>query len=220
MFTNRFSRLKELVDFNRENNIPATYFMGVSNALNLSYSEKTATLIAKFLIENKLPLHLHGIAYDQLDEMKEEKEKFIRIVPNTVDRGIRMHYLRNSTTTLNNIADLQYDFDSTLYELKNPFCIGKTIEFPVCMMEVYMMDYNDTDFEKIRVRTEERIETSLSNNLNYFTIIFHDHHFSESFPLHKKWYEWLIFYLKKRNFEFVDFTQASKEVKLDQSKTQ
>jgi hypothetical protein len=214
--SNRFSRLKELVEFNRENEIPATYFMGVNNALNLSYSERTARQIVDFLKINLLPVHLHGIAYNQLDEMRNEREKFIRIAGKGAnDHGIRMHYLRNSKTTLDNVATLQYDFDSTLYELKNPFLISNTIEFPVSMMEVYVVQYQDIDFEKVRKDTVNRIQKALEIGLNYFTIIFHDHHFSDSFPLHKKWYERVIQYLKERKFEFTDFKKASADIRLN-----
>jgi hypothetical protein len=218
--SNRFSRLKELVEFNKNQGIPSTFFMGVNNALNLSYSQKTARFVASFLKESGLPLHLHGIAYNQLEKMKEEQEKFRGIVPTAQEKGIRMHYLRNSVDTLNYIARLGYDFDSTLYELKKPFLVANTVEFPVSMMEVYMMQYNDTDFEKIKILTEQRIAKAMKLGLEYFTVIFHDHHFSDSFPIHKKWYEWLILHFKERNFEFTDFIHASREVRVSQSKTQ
>jgi hypothetical protein len=212
--SNRFGRLEELVEFNRKNEVPGCYFMGVRNALNLSYSETTAAAIASFLYKKKCPLYLHGIAYEDIDEMRAEKDTFQNLVPTNKNHGIRMHYLRNSSQTLNNISDLHYLFDSTLYELRDPFFINDLIEFPVSMMEVYMMEYNDTDFEKIKKATLERIEKAHGAGLRYFTVIFHDHHFSESFPLHKKWYEWLIEYLKNKRYEFIDFETACNEVRV------
>src|SRR5688500_7728717 len=77
--TNRFSRLSELVDFNKKNGIPASYFMGVRNALNLSYNLTTAKAIAAFLKEKKCPLYLHGIAYADVEKMRNEKETFQQI---------------------------------------------------------------------------------------------------------------------------------------------
>lgn len=211
--SNRFGRLEELVRFNKENEIPGCYFMGVSNALNLSYSESTASSIASFLKAQKCPLYLHGIAFQDKEKMRSEKDRFSKIVPENKEQGIRMHYLRNSTTTLNYIADLHYNFDSTVYELQDPYFINNLIEFPVSMMEVYMMQYNDTDFEKVKDLTKQRIEAGFKLGLKYFTIIFHDHHFSESFPLHKEWYVWLIGYLKDLHSEFVDFEKACYEIR-------
>jgi hypothetical protein len=87
------------------------------------------------------------------------------------------------------------------------------IEFPVSMMEVYEMSYDETDFEKVRHRSLARIKSAEEKSLSYFTVIFHDHHFSESFPLHKKWYEWLIDHFKSNQYEFIDFKSAIAEIK-------
>ncbi|GAB1446654.1 MAG: hypothetical protein KF860_07995 [Cyclobacteriaceae bacterium] len=213
--SNRFGRLSELVEFNMEHEVPATFFMGVRNALNLSYSHNTALHIANYFAQMRIPLCLHGISYNNFERMKSEKEEFNRITSGNPISGIRMHYLRNESETLKYIHRLNYDFDSTLYELRDPYFIenSHTIEFPVSMMEVYEIRYNEIDIEKVKKATLERIDKALRLGLTYFTIIFHDHHYSKSFPLHKEWYEWLIVYLKKAEAEFIDFTGASKLVR-------
>ena len=107
---------------------------------------------------------------------------------------------------------LPISFDSTEYELRNPYFIKKMIEFPVSMMEVYEMGYDEMDFEKIKERSLSRIKRAEEKSLSYFTVIFHDHHFSDAFPLHKKWYQWLIYHFKSNQYEFIDFKSAIDEI--------
>jgi hypothetical protein len=207
LLSNRFGRLEEMTEFNHKQGIPVSYFMGVRNALNLSYSLKTAKYIAGYLEKMNYPLYLHGISYDDSQQMQIEKEAFLQVV-NPAMLGIRMHYLRNTPDTFNILASLDYAFDSTEYGLKNPYYIGNMLEFPVSMMEVYMMDYHDSDLEKIKERTLQRIQDAEKNGLKYFTVIFHDHHYDMAFPLHKLWYEWLIGYFKNKGYAFVNFKES------------
>jgi len=213
LMSNRFGRLAELIHFNKLNDVPASYFVGVENALNLSYSEDIAMSITSCLKDEGCPVYLHGIAYRESASMAKEKEKFQKILKVKWQPGIRMHYLRSTAATWNLLASLEYEFDSSLYELKNPFSVEQMIEFPVSMMEVYMIKYNEMNFEDVKERTIDRIQSAKERGLDYFTVIFHDHHFSESFPLHKKWYEWLIDYFKGKNYEFVNFAQAIDETR-------
>jgi hypothetical protein len=210
--SNRLHRLEELTLFNSANGIPASYFMGVRNGLGLSYDCAYAQKIAVFLKEKNAPLYVHGIAFDDLKEMEEEKNDFVEITGSAAFLGMRMHYLRNSENTLKFLAGLGYRFDSTTYALRDPYFIDNMIEFPVCAMESYEISYHDTDLEKIKKSTLAKIETASSKSLNYFTVIFHDAHFSDSFPLQRDWYIWLIHYFRSNAFEFVDFKMAVDEM--------
>lgn len=217
--SNRLHRLEELISFNREHCIPASYFMGVRNALGLSYNLTTAEKIATYLNEVDAPLYIHGIAFDDVKEMEFERDTFIKIVRHSSFLGMRMHYLRNSEMTLKILDSLNYKFDSTTYEIRNPYYVGKMIEFPVCAMEAYEVDYADTDLNDIKKSTLSRIENAKKKSLDYFTVIFHDAHFSDSFPLHRAWYVWLIEYFKRNQFEFISFETAVKEIQISTLKS-
>jgi hypothetical protein len=211
--SNRISRLTELTEFNVRNKVPATYFCGVRNALNLSYSLQTATQIRNYINQAGFPLYIHGISFEHQKEMEQEKQRFVNLIGDKEFMGIRMHYLRNSAKTLAALSQLRYDFDSTIYDLKDPYFIDGMIEFPVSLMEVYLMSYLENDLERVKRETLSQIERATQKKLKYFTVIFHDHHFSEGFPLHKAWYEWFIGFLRDKDLPMINFEQASIELK-------
>ena len=139
--------------------------------------------------------------------MQDEYDK-MKAILGQVD-GIRMHYLRNDNTTLKLLDQLEYQFDSTLYELKNPYRAGKLTEFPVSIMDVSVAV--GMNFSKIKENTLAKIDSALKKGLDYFTVIFHDSYFDDAFSKHKDWYIWLIELFKSRGMEFISFKNALNE---------
>jgi hypothetical protein len=71
--------------------------------------------------------------------------------------------------------------------------------------------YQNQNLEQAKDSTKEIIEKAF-NNLKYFTLLFHDRYFSESFRTWREWYIWLIEYLKENKIEFIPFRKAIEEI--------
>jgi len=119
IINNKWQNIEELMRFDKQNGIPSTFFVGVNNGLGLSYPLRDAEYWSKKILENGFDVGIHGIAYNNFNDMKKEFETFSQI--SGQERfGIRMHYLRNDTRTLELLSKVGYYFDSTLYKLDNP----------------------------------------------------------------------------------------------------
>lgn len=210
LMNNRQHRLYELIRFNKDRRIPATFFIGMRNGLNLSYNYPKAKKIVQVIRENDpdADIGVHGIAYNTLELMQEEYKKLKSVFSQT--NGIRMHYLRKDNSTLELLNQIGYRFDSTTYELKDPYRVGQLIEFPVSVMDVSVV--SGKDFNKIKERTLAIIDTALKNRLSYFTVIFHDFYFDKGFSMHKDWYTWLVEFFMDQQMEFTSFNKAIGEL--------
>jgi len=215
ILNNKWQNLEELMKFDKENGINSTFFIGVSNGLGLSYSLESAQHWIKNILKEGFDVGVHGIACSNFDNMKKEFEVFKQI-SGKEKIGIRMHYLRSDKTTLELLSKIGYYFDSTLYGLDNPFKIGNLWEFPLCMMDGYIIYKNsrfqNQNLKQVKDSTKEIIEEAFKRNLKYFTILFHDRYFSDSFWTWKEWYIWLIEYLKENKIEFITFKEAIEEI--------
>ncbi|MCC6289106.1 MAG: hypothetical protein IT249_14595 [Chitinophagaceae bacterium] len=207
MLNNRQHRLTELTKFNNRHNIPATFFIGMRNALNLSYNYKNAGRIVEIIKQGSpdAEIGVHGIAYNNMEQMKEEYERMKKLIGSSLN-GIRMHYLRNDAGTLGFLNEIGYRYDSTTYDLKNPYKVGNLVEFPASIMDVSVI--GTRSFDQIKDLTLQHLETAKENKLDFFTVIFHDVYFDDVFKNSKNWYIWLIEYLKSQNFEFTNFENA------------
>jgi len=212
---NKWKNIEELMTFNIENNVPATFFIGVNNGRGLSYSLEDSKFWINKIKEKGFKIGVHGIAYDNLDSIKTEFETFKQI--SGLDKfGIRMHYLMKNDETVELLSKAGYVYDSSIYGINNPIKIGNLWEFPLCIMDgnlVYKNSrYQNQTLEQIKDTTKIMLEEAYSKGINYFTILFHDRYFSDSFKTWKNWYIWLIEYLKKNNIEFIDFENAVNEL--------
>ena len=214
---NRFNNIKELMLFDRENDIPSTFFFAVTNGLGLSYSLDDAKYWIKKVLHNGFDVGVHGIEYIQFETMKKEFEVFREI--SCLDRfGIRMHYLRNDKETIKKLSLIGYLFDSTIYSLDNPYKINNIWEFPLHIMDGFLITdrkgWQTDNIGKIIDRTKGLIDKAYDNNLKYLTILFHDRYFSNSFLTWKRWYIWLISYFKDNKIPFISYKQAIKELEM------
>ena len=121
IFKNNFTNIEELVKFDVKYNTKATYFFATSNDNTLAYKAEAAKKHVQFIQKHNLNVGIHGIAYNDFNEMKKEYDKFNKI-HNTENIGIRMHYLRRDKNTFSYMKNIGYALDTTEYsrDLKEP----------------------------------------------------------------------------------------------------
>ncbi len=214
IFQNKWNRLEEIIEFNKKNNIPATFFVGVNNGLGLNYSLEKATTAIKFIQSQGFEVGVHGISYDNMEAIQKEFDTFAKIVGHK-QFGIRMHYLINNPPTMKYLSQAGYLFDATLSEFKSSYAIENFTEFPVHIMDGWMINktkaWQVNNIHQAIDNAKRIIDEGLKQDIDYFSILFHDRYFSNSFKTWKEWYINLIDYLICNNFEFVDYKMALAE---------
>ena len=213
---NKWQNLDELMAFDREHDVPSTFFLAVNNGKGLSYSVSDAEFWVKRILKKGFGVGLHGIGYKNLGSIKREYETFKRL-SGLEEFGIRMHYLMNSNETVKFFNELEYLFDSTRYEMKNPYKIGKLWEFPLHIMDGYLLfkksKWQNQNVDQAKELTKRTLEEAWRKNIRYFTILFHDRYFSDAYVTLKNWYVWFIEYAIHNGLTFMDFKQAIREMK-------
>jgi peptidoglycan/xylan/chitin deacetylase (PgdA/CDA1 family) len=216
LFSNKWNKIEELIEFNKQHQIPATFFVGVNNGLGLNYSVDKAAIAIKYIQSQGCEVGVHGISFDNIEAVQKEFDTFEKIIGHK-EFGIRMHYLRNNPNTLNYLSQAGYLFDATLPELKSSFSIANFTEFPVHIMDGWMMNkqkaWQANNLQQAIDESKRLIDEGLKSNIDYFSILFHDRYFSNGFKTWKEWYIQLIEYLIHNNFEFVDYKMAISERK-------
>jgi peptidoglycan/xylan/chitin deacetylase (PgdA/CDA1 family) len=213
---NKWNNIEELIIFNKQNNIPATFFFGVNNGLGLSYNVENAKAYIELVKNNNFEVGVHGIAYNNFNDMEKEFETFKRISKEK-QFGIRMHYLRMDKNTLKFLSDLGYLFDSSILADRNPYKVYSMWEFPLHIMDGYIIQGKNKRWQfrslnQIKDETKKKLEKLYDKNIKYITILFHDRYFSDSFKTWKEWYIWLVEYLKNNGLEFISYKEAIKEL--------
>ena len=212
---NRWHNIKELIDFDAKESIPSTFFIAVDNALGLHYSLKDAEFWIKKILQNKFDVGLHGVAFDNFEDIKNEYNIFKKI-SKLNNFGVRMHYLRNKDNTLEYLNATGYIFDSSLFKFQKPFKVVNFWEFPLQIMDVYLFNkksrWQNQTLQQVKDETKRLIDKSYKRNINYLNILFHDRYFSDSFKSWKDWYIWIIDYLKNNKFEFINYRNAIQEL--------
>ncbi len=216
LFANKWNNINEIMEFNRERKIPATFFVGLNNALGLNYNSQLATKWIQKIVRNGFDCGVHGIAFDNQSAINDEYNRFKQI-SGLENFGIRMHYLRKDTETLKMLAKAGYSFDSTIYSLHNHYFIDSMVEFPLQIMEVYELENHKkwqtrTTREAVK-STLEKLELAKKQGIEYLSILFHDRHFDDSFKSWKDWYVEIIEYCISNNYQFIDYQNAVAEIK-------
>jgi len=215
LLDNKWHNLESLMQFDKEHCVPSTFFIAVNNGLGLAYSLKNAGQWIREIEQQGFDVGVHGINYDTLEGIKREKQTFGQISRAT-SFGIRMHYLRTSVDTLGFLDEAGYLFDSSIYQLKNPFQVGNLWEFPLHLMDSYLVHKNsrwqNQTLAQVKEATKEIIERCREQRIEYFTILFHSRSFNEAFRTRQDWYTWLIGHLRKNNIEIISYKQAIKEL--------
>lgn len=213
---NRLHRLPELIAFNKDHKVPATFFVGVNQGLGLSYTSAAARKISLWLARQGETVGVHGIDFDTQERVDAEFGTF-RDFDTSPSFGVRMHYLRSDEKTLTLLSKAGYAYDSTVYGLETPTLVGKMWEFPISLMESFLWREAGLGKDKMLNAAKERLDKAQRLGLPYFVIDFHDVNFDDATSFFKTWYQSFIAYLVQQKFEFVNFHQAVNE--LNQHKT-
>lgn len=212
---NKWNNLEDLMEFDRSQNIPSTFFFGVKKGMCLAYDISDVKFWAQKAQKDGFNVGVHGIAFERLKDIKDEYDTFSSIT-NLDSLGIRMHYLRRNTHTLENIAKAGYKFDSTMQSMAPPFKLSGLWEFPLHIMDGEIFSINkrwqDQTIEDAKEKTKTILEQADRDGIEYFTILLHDRYFSESFISWKNWYVWVLDYAKGNGYHFINYTDAIEEL--------
>lgn len=202
--------LEALMNFDEKHGIPSTFFFGMNQGLGMSYKPEEARPMILKVHERGFSVGVHGIEYQDPAGMEKEYNTF-KQVTGLEPCGIRMHYVRFDEKTFEKLNSIGYAFDTTDFDkLKNgtrkaPYKVGNMWEFPLAIMDGYLPQ----SFEKAKKETLKILEQCKEQKLQYFTVLFHDYYFCEDYQDMKKWYEWLMEYLKhSKDFMFVSYRKA------------
>ncbi len=216
IFSNNLTNIKELVELDKKYNTKATYFFATGNDKTLAYKAKAAVPHVKYILDNGLNVGIHGIAFDNLDNMKEEYNKY-NDIHQTSNIGIRMHYLRRNSETFSYMKKIGYAFDTTEYstDLKQPYITKDgLVEIPFHIMDSYLFQekgiqkYNSSYAIKY---TKNIIDKNINNDI-ILNINFHQEYFSDGWKDWKDWYIWIVKYCNSKNIEFINYQEVVNEL--------
>lgn len=208
-FIKKMNYIKELMQFDKENNVRATYFFGMDKCLGMSYDSKFAVPYIKMLERNGFETGVHGCDFKSLDNMKNEYKKFKDITKQD-NFGVRMHYVRFDKYTFTKLSKVGYLFDTSEFDkkkgylIKNLYKIENMWEFPLCIMDTYL-PYN---LSKAKEETIEIISKAEKESLNFLVVLFHDAHYCNAYKVYKDWYEWLIKEVINPKYEIISYKNA------------
>lgn len=214
-FHNRMNRIEELMEFDKEHNIPSVFFFGMDNVLGMSYCRQQARPEIRKVLEQGFDAGVHGVEYKDPDKMKKEHDDFAEI-SELEQFGIRNHYVRFDDGTFQKQEQVGYLFDSTWFdkgmkEMRKPYKVGNMWEFPLHIMDVYICKEGMVE-EGIR-STFAAIEKVRKTGIQYCTILFHDYQFDDRYsPQMKRWYMETVRYCEKMGYEFISYRDAIKEL--------
>lgn len=217
VFNKRINRIPELCEFDMANDVKATYFFGMANALGMSYKKEKALSWIQYVTERGFDAGVHGCDYQNSNKIQQEHDDFLNL-SGIKHFGIRNHYVRYDDDTFRKMNEAGYLFDTTEFnkekpEYKDPYKVGAMWEFPLALMDVYI--YHN-DFNAAKELIDSFVKRTLENGGKYLTILFHDTSFDEKcYPEQKKLYEWIVGYINKLGLEFISYTSAIKELEND-----
>lgn len=214
-YKNKWQNVDELITFNNINSIPSSFFIAVNKGLGLNYSNTSALLWIDQMKNRNCEIGLHGIEFESSETIKKEYHLFEQLTEKN-SFGIRMHYVRNTQNTFSLLENAGYKYDSTEHSFKNPYKIGNMWEFPIQIMDGWVIEnkkrWQTLNFEEAKLATLKLIDKAAQNDINYLGIDFHDRYFSHSYETWLEWYMWLVEYLKSNKIEFTNFELAIKEL--------
>lgn len=209
-FKFRTHRIPELIEFNKSIGAPSNFYFGMANGLGLSYHPNRAKPIIRKLLDDDHFIGLHGISFDDKEQMLREKTRLEKIIGREVV-GIRNHYLRQSENTKALMAEIGYQFDSTDRGLFNPKKEDGVLSIPISIMDVDVVKQAVSAEEALK-STLEILDKAIEKNLKYFVINFHDIYFDPmSYPNFYNWYLSVVKECQVRGFEFTDFNSVLQE---------
>lgn len=215
LFKNKWQNINEIIAFNQQHDVPATFFVGVDNGVGLNYPLPLAEKWIQRIVSEGVDCGVHGIKYQTAEEVQQEYDLF-KNLSGLDDFGIRMHYLRNDQSTFEHLAKAGYLFDSTDYGIKPHYKIGAMHEFPLHIMEGYELEagkrWQSRTVEQAIASAIQKIKAAEQAGLEYLTILFHDRYYDDSFASWKAWYQQIIDYCKQQGYTFVNYREAIQQL--------
>lgn len=215
IFRGRMNRIAEVMEYDRQNGIPSTFFFGMANGLGMSYSREKAASYIEMVQAKGFDVGVHGVDYMVLDKICAEHDAFKKI--SGLDSfGIRNHYVRFDDETFSKMNQAGYLFDTTQFnkkktELINPYKVGNMWEFPLHIMDGYICEQGR--LAEGLDKTYKIINEAEKKGIKYLTILFHDYQFDDNFdPQLKEWYTSAIAYCKRMGYEFISYKDAVLEL--------
>jgi len=213
IYSNKWNNISELIDYNQKHDIASTFFVGVNNGVGLNYSIELADKWIKEIVRRGVSCGVHGIAYDNFEEIKKEHDMF-KSISGLDNFGIRMHYFRNEKDTIQNLANAGYAFDTSDYGTKKHYKINDMHEFPLHIMDGYEFEagkkWQSKTTKEALDSTIKKIQEADKMGVEYFSILFHDRYFEDSFLSWKNWYMQITDYCRSQGYEFTDYNSAIK----------
>ena len=214
-FKNKWQNVDELITFNNINNLPSSFFVAVNKGVGLNYTNTSALLWIEQMKHRNCEIGLHGIDFESQGLIDREYNLFHELTK-IETFGIRMHYVRNTGQTFQQLANAGYTYDSTEHAFKKPYKIGNMWEFPFQIMDGWIIEnykkWQSLDLKQAKENTIKLIDKAHEQDLPYLGIDFHDRYFSHAFKTWLDWYMWLVDYLKTNKIDFVNFKMAVKEL--------
>lgn len=207
IFDKRLNRIPEIIEFDKLHGVKSTFFFGMDNILGLSYKKEKAEQWIKYVLENGFDAGVHGIEIADIRKMKNEYNDFKKI-SGLSSFGARTHYVRYDAETFTKMEKIGYLFDTSEFNkkaivLKPDYQIGKMREFPLHIMDGYIIHNN---FDKAKMITIDALNSGEKKNLKYFTFLFHDYMYNDkTYPIDKAFYEWFISYCVENNYKFTSY---------------
>lgn len=219
---NQWQNIDSMMEFDRQNRIPSTFFVAVNNGRQLGYPLEKASWWIERIRRANFDAGVHGIALDDRREIEKEYLSFKKC-SGTDSFGIRFHDIgtgardaKLAPQILHALGSAGYLFSSNTFEFGNPHKAGDLWEFPIHIMDGYLFHKNaawqNRSLQQAKEETEELINEALQEGIEYFNIIFHDCYFSDNFRQRKLWYCWFVDYCLDKDFQFISYKDAVSEL--------
>lgn len=215
LFEKRLNRIHEVMEIDKKYGVQSTFYFGMNQGLGMSYRPDEAKDVIRKVAEKGFDVGVHGIEFQNVEGIKKEHRLFKEISSQKIF-GIRTHYVRFDEQTFFKFAEAGYMYDTSEFnkqklEIKAPYKIGNMWEFPLHIMDGYIVPFGDLETGK--QNTIEAIQKAKEMDMPYCTILYHDYQYNEkTYPVEKQWYDWLLEYLCKNGYEFISYNQAIKEL--------
>jgi len=215
VFRNSLHNIEDLLTFDREREIPSTFFIAVRRGRSLNYTARDAEHWIRRILETGFDVGVHGIAFDDRAEIKKEYDFFHE--RSRIDAfGIRIHYLSLTDRTLDYLSEAGYRYDSSVFALKEPYRTGHFWEFPLHLMDSEVFHAGSSrqkrTLEQAQDYTRDRLEQLERRGIRFASILFHDVYFSAGYRSWKKWYAWLIDWCRQKGHSFISYQAAVSEL--------
>ncbi|MFB3885571.1 MAG: hypothetical protein ACE144_10110 [Thermodesulfobacteriota bacterium] len=215
LIKNQWNNVQKIISFDKEHEIPSTFFVAANKGLGLSYNLRTTKALLDQISSAGFNVGIHGIAFEDFDSINCEYHTFKRIFA-MEPAGIRMHCLRMNKQTACFLNDVGFKYDSSIHLLEDPFKIGNLWEFPVHIMDTDVFcgraRWQVFGIEEAMKRSQRILEDLEGRGIRYSTILFHDFYFYEGYKSWKEWYIRFVEYIRLRNYSFVNFESAIDEL--------